>query len=225
MAPLHQPARKRADAPAGDLPAPRAGDAGPGLATLADPSRPVDTPPPPRGGVKNAPYLLPHVRALKPSSAIHYGACQGKLVESLRHAGVARVVRYDPRVPAISRRPRGFFDLLISVDLLEHVPEEEIDLVLAEMAALAREALIVVDTRVAKSADGRAAAGTAHGNAWWRERLQSHFAHVEPILVRSRRRAAFKTWPTRRGTRVRLWLNFFGEELRYRLAKLGLIAG
>lgn len=196
------------------------------MAMIAEPFGPTDaTPPASKGGVKNAPYLLPHVRALKPSSAIHYGTCQGKLIESLRHAGIARVVRYDPRVPAIARRPRGFFDLLISVDLLEHVPEEEIDLVLAEMAALAREALIVIDTRVPKPAEGRPATGTRRSNAWWRQRLESHFAYVEPILVRSRRRAAFKTWPTRRGTRARLWLNFFGEELRYRLTKLGLIAG
>lgn len=192
------------------------------MTVLVQPLRPDDIlEAPGKGGLKNAPYLLPHVRELRPTSAIHYGSCQGKLIEFLRHAGITRVVRYDPNVPDLSRRPRGFFDLLISVDLLEHIPEDQIDVVLAEMAALAREAIIVIDTRRPKGGDGATARLTIRSHAWWHARLKSHFSHVEAIRVRSRRRAAFKTWPTRRGGRPKLWFKFLGEELRYRLAKLG----
>lgn len=193
------------------------------MTMLVEPMRPADViRTPSKGGVKNAPFLLPHVRTLRPTSAIHYGSCQGKLIELLRHAGITRVVRYDPNVPALSRRPRGFYDLLISVDLLEHVPPEEIDVVLAEMAALAREAIIVVDTRSAKANGRLKGETTLQSHDWWQTRLRSHFAYVEPIRVRSRRRAAFKTWPTKRGTRLKMWFNFFAEELHYRLVKLGI---
>jgi hypothetical protein len=173
--------------------------------------------------VTNAPYLLPHIRELKPTSAIDYGCGTSRLADVLRHAGVTRVARYDPAIPAFSRRPQGFYDLLLSIDVLDHVAEEQIDSTVADMANLARQAIIVVDTapREMVREDGSIAPTTAHPAEWWYSRLRQNFTHLEPIRVRSRRRAAFRTWPSAVSARPKLWLTFFNEESRYRMAKLG----
>lgn len=162
----------------------------------------------------NAPYLLPHIRELRPTSAVDYGCGDSRFCEVLRHAGVTRVARYDRTIPAFSRRPQGFYDLLLSIDVLHRVAAEELDAVISEMARLARQAIIVVDT------DG----DTPERHRpleWWQSKLQHFFPYLEPIRVRSRGHAAFRTWPTKASARPKLWLTFFTEERRYRLAKLG----
>lgn len=168
----------------------------------------------PADAAANAPYLLPHIRELRPTSAVDYGCGDSRFFEVLRHAGVTRVARYDRTVPAFARRPQGFYDLLLSIDMLQRVAAEELDAILADMTRLARQAIIVVDT----DAD---AAGDRRPGEWWQSKLQSYFPYLEPIRVRSRGHAAFRTWPTKASARPKLWLTFFSEERRYRLAKLG----
>ena len=53
-------------------------------------------------------------------------------------ARIPDVAVFDPAVPERAVRPERVFDLLINVDVLEHVPDEEIDAVVAEMADLDR---------------------------------------------------------------------------------------
>jgi hypothetical protein len=172
--------------------------------------------------IKNLPYLLPLVDELKPCSIIDFGCGQSKLLDELVRVSGARGTRYDPAIPAFSAKPAGHFDLLINIDVLEHVPEEGLDQIIAEMAALADHAIIVVDTGPAVKLlpDGRNAHVSQHDRDWWARRLAVSFPYLKPIRVRSRRRAAFKTWrtpPTRRMLNLRLFLE---AESRYRIRKL-----
>ncbi len=168
----------------------------------------------PASTAENAPYLLPHIRELRPTSAVDYGCGESRFFEVLRHAGVTRVARYDRTIPAFSRRPQGFYDLLLSIDMLQGVADDDLDSVMADMARLARQAIIVVDTE-------RDTSQTHRPGEWWQSKLQGYFPYLEPIRVRSRGQVAFRTWPTRATARPKLWLTFFTEERRYRLAKLG----
>jgi hypothetical protein len=52
--------------------------------------------------------------------------------------GVSKITLYDPGVPAYSERPGEPSDGLICTDVLEHIPEEDIDWVLDECFGLAR---------------------------------------------------------------------------------------
>jgi hypothetical protein len=172
--------------------------------------------------VKNVPYLLPHVWALRPNSALDYGCGQSRLIDVLSRAGVARVERYDPAITTFAIPPDGRFDLVLNIDVLEHIPEDELEPILSDMARLARHAIFVVDTGPAKARlpDGRNAHVTIRTPAWWSARLRNYFPTLEPIRVRSRRRAAFKTWPTRPSERPRMWMRFALEEIRYKVNKL-----
>lgn len=53
---------------------------------------------------------------------LHYGGGNGKLAQLLRADGFTSVDVYDPFVPAFATRPRGRFDLVISIEVLEHSP-------------------------------------------------------------------------------------------------------
>lgn len=172
--------------------------------------------------VKNLPYLLPLVDELKPASIIDFGCGQSTLVDELKRATGARAARYDPAIPQYSVRPEGKFDLLVNVDVLEHVPEDELEPIIAEMAAFAKNAIIIVDMgpAVLILPDGRNAHVTQHDAQWWKQRLGTHFPYLEPIRVRSRRRAAFKTWKSGEARTLRNFLIFLKAEAIYRLRKL-----
>ncbi len=107
--------------------------------------------------IKKAPYILPYIQLLKARSVIDYGCGQSSLAELISGGAVPTVTRYDPGLPAYDKRPNGRFDLLVNIDVLEHVPEDDVDGVIADMAALSDKAIIIVDTRPAATtlSDGR----------------------------------------------------------------------
>lgn len=148
-------------------------------------------------GYKMLPFMLPHVLALGPGSIVDYGCGKSRLAELVAEkAGIPRVAMYDPAIPARAAKPDGVFDLLINVDVLEHIPDPEIDGVVAEMASMARDALIVVDTRPAKFllSDGTNAHVSQHDEAWWLERMRCSFPTLRPIRIRRKGRVGFKTF-------------------------------
>lgn len=58
----------------------------------------------------------------------------GKRIGPVRdYWGISNVTLYDPGVPEYSALPSGRFDGVISTDVLEHIPEEDIPWVLKEM--------------------------------------------------------------------------------------------
>lgn len=146
--------------------------------------------------VKNIRFFRPEVKLLGPRSVIDYGCGQSSLLEMLDLPDGVELARYDPAIPDYSTKPTGTYDLLINVDVLEHIEEEDLDTVLAEMAGLARNAIIVIDMAPAKLIlpDGRNAHVTLKPASWWRERLSRHFDCLERIGTARRTRAGFKTW-------------------------------
>lgn len=147
---------------------------------------------------KKSPFIIPHVQRLGPLSAIDYGCGQSSLDRELKEAGVETVYRYDPAIPTYAARPERDFDLLVSVDVLEHIPEHELDDVLSDMRSLARHALIIVDTEEAVQIlpNGQNAHATIRPHGWWRQRLAKHYPELYWFHVIPLTRACYKTWRT-----------------------------
>lgn len=146
--------------------------------------------------VKYLRYLRPEIALLHPRSILDYGCGQSIFLDCLGLGYDVDLKRYDPAIPAYAKLPEERVDLLVSIDVLEHIEEQDLDAVLGEMRAVCREALIVVDTRPAKHTlpDGRNAHVSLHPHGWWRERLARHFGPLHPVRTARRSRAAFRTW-------------------------------
>jgi hypothetical protein len=147
--------------------------------------------------VKNLRFLRPEIRLLRPRSIIDYGCGQSRLLDVLDLGYPVELIRYDPAIPEWSEKPKAAADLLINVDVLEHIEEADLDAVMADMASLCRHAIIIIDTRPAAAVlpDGRNAHVTVRPGAWWRERLSRHFPTLLPMATARHSRAGFKTWP------------------------------
>lgn len=176
--------------------------------------------------VKNLRFIRPEIRLLAPRSILDYGCGQSRLVDVLDLGYPAKLVRYDPAIPEMSTRPAEVFDLLINIDVLEHIEEKDLDEVIADMRSLCRNALIIIDTKLAVTllADGRNAHVTVRPADWWHARLSRHFLYLEGITTARYTRAGFRTWPRKRGDLPRYAAMRAAETVRYvgnRLVRAG----
>lgn len=145
-----------------------------------------------RGCLKHAKALLEFSRSLGAESALDYGCGKtaqyqdilpstGKLLEeSLGYS----VFKYDPAVPRFDMRPPSGtkFDLVWCTDVMEHIPEEDIPWVIADLVGFAAKGLFVtVATYPAKKCllNGENAHVTVKPREWWIEQ----FAGIESVRL------------------------------------------
>lgn len=167
--------------------------------------------------VKYVRFLAPWIALRRPRSVLDYGCGQSILLETLGTGPEVQLRRYDPAIAEFSTPPPERSDLLLCIDVLEHIEEGDVDRVLAEMRAWSKEAIIIVDTVPAKHTlpDGRNAHVTLKPHAWWQQRIAKAFGTAEPIAVPRRSRAAFKTWVSDADERRRYRLQRVGADLRH----------
>lgn len=137
-----------------------------------------------RGGPKHAAAIAELCNEVRAGSLIDYGCGVGRLDEALQELRPElRIIGYDPSVPGKDVPPAGHFDVLASLDVLEHVEPECLRAVLRHMTALAPVAYLNVSMREAKAVlpDGR----NAHLIVWdarrWSTVLRWHYSKVVRI--------------------------------------------
>ena len=167
--------------------------------------------------LKNLRLIRPEIKLLRPQSLIDYGCGQSALIDRLDLGYPIKLFRYDPAIPAFASKPKAKADLLINIDVLEHIEEGDLDDVLADMRSLCRDALIIVDTAPARGflADGRNLHVTLKSHEWWRERISRHFGPLHPVRTLRRARAGFKTWKRTPKETLRYHLMRAGEDASY----------
>ncbi len=146
--------------------------------------------------IKNLRFVRPQVKILNPGSVLDYGCGRSPLLEALSLGPRVRTARYDPAIPEYAAPPTEAADLVINIDVLEHIPEPDLPATLEQMRSLGRDALIVIDTKPASMIlpNGENAHCTLHPHAWWRDYLLRFYPEIVPIRVARRSRAAFRTW-------------------------------
>ena len=87
---------------------------------------------------------------------------------------------FDPAVPLFHVKPTGQFDGVICTDVLEHIPEDELPDVIADLVGYARLwCFISTCTRPAKANKDIPGVGNAHVTIrppeWWQEMLSPAF--------------------------------------------------
>ena len=81
---------------------------------------------------------------------------------------------YDPGVSQFANKPNARYDLVICVDVMEHVPEHLVDEVLADIQKYAAKAVFFnISTRPASKrlVDGSNAHATVQESQWWQRKI------------------------------------------------------
>lgn len=112
---------------------------------------------------------------------LDYGSGKGRqYVEGRIHElwGGIMPTLYDPAVAGIDTPPDGQFDGVFCIDVLEHIPEDELDATLGEINGYARKwAFFSICCEPAKKClpDGRNVHVTLRPEGWWNKRIIDAF--------------------------------------------------
>ena len=146
--------------------------------------------------------FLPHIQILiaelRPDSILNYGCGQTRLQEHLELFG-AKYYRYDPAIPEISKPPVDNVDFLINTDVLEHIPEEDLDSALSTISSISQHVFFNIATRSAVQIlpNGKNAHCTIKTAMEWKWLLGAYFPDVELIFDRPGHSCIFLTWHSR----------------------------
>ena len=117
------------------------------------------------------------------SSILDYGTGQGGLPDRLRSTldqGI-KVEGYDPAIEQYATKPTCEFDLVTSIDVLEHIPIQEINTCLNHIKSLTNKFFFfAIDLMPAskKLADKRNAHLLIAPSDWWAQKLKEHFRTI-----------------------------------------------
>jgi hypothetical protein len=136
-------------------------------------------------GVTGHKHLQVVVDALKGRgvrTVLDWGAGSCSLTKALAaHRPDFKVTPYDPSVPAIATLPSRTFDAVVSTDVLEHIPYEEIDAATAELIALTdKVGFHYIANYPARETfpDGTNIHVIQEPALWWRDQFEANGANV-----------------------------------------------
>jgi len=122
---------------------------------------------------------LATIKTDTPLSVLDFGCGRSDLTDLLAEKdGGARFTfhRYDPAIPEFSTCPVQAADFVINTDVLEHLDEAEIDILLTDIFALSKTCYFRISTCVAKTIlpNGENAHATVQSGDWWVERIRPY---------------------------------------------------
>ena len=133
-------------------------------------------------GAKAAPYAQTIVNICKQNSfkvVLDFGCGKGTLKPAVNALDKSiRVLEYDPAVPGKDNLPTKTPDLIVALDVMEHIEPDYLDDVLATLRDLKPQMvllLIALEPAQKTLPDGRNAHLIIETPAWWKARLAPYF--------------------------------------------------
>lgn len=145
--------------------------------------------------------IAPHVRRIAPRALIDYGCGRSRAALALGEMQDCTVFRWDPAIEALADRPAGLDQvpyeqrMVLCTYVLHHVPENELDDVLAFLRGLAPAAFLAVPLRESPTLapSGDQLETLVQPAVWWLGRILTHFPAAISVQSRHRDEACFAT--------------------------------
>ncbi len=144
-------------------------------------------------------FKYPVILALverQPKTVLDYGCGQSPLYQEIAINKSIEILRYDPSIPEISTPPVKKVDLIINTDVLEHIPESDLDDVLTHMKSLSNHVFFNISTRLAGETlpSGENAHCTVYPAEWWQKKLSNHFPDSTIVRIDEGEDCTIVTW-------------------------------
>lgn len=131
----------------------------------------------------------------KPATILDFGCGKSRAVDGVAEKLGLTPYRYDPAIEGIDVLPVTQADVVMNTDVLEHLDQNEVDLLLTDVKALSGRVFFHIATAPAGKdlPSGENAHATVQPTAWWAARLKEHFPTVTELPA-APNRASFVTW-------------------------------
>ena len=86
------------------------------------------------------------------------------------------ITGYDPAVPKFSKKPTGTYDLVLCIDVMEHVQEDQVDEVLKDLFSYGNRVFLTITCYEAMQIlpNNKNAHYTIKEPNWWKEKLKPY---------------------------------------------------
>ena len=121
-----------------------------------------------------------------PKSMLDYGCGQGNLADIFQKKKQCTIYKYDPAIEEYATLINHPVDLITNSDVLEHIPEDEIPVVLKNISRLSKNAFFAIHLKEASEIleNGQNAHCTIQKPQWWQSKIKEYFpnAYIVPSL-------------------------------------------
>lgn len=139
----------------------------------------------------NSHHLSPEISLLisflRPKTILDYGCGKGLLTKTLqsKYPNI-EFFNYDPCVEKYSKLTRSSFDMILNTDVLEHIPEENIDNILKHIKSLSDNVFFNLHHEKALTflPNGENAHCTIKPPKWYHEKIKNIFGICIPLISR-----------------------------------------
>jgi hypothetical protein len=128
-------------------------------------------------------------------SVLDYGCGRSRTVDWLAKLLDAKAYRYDPAIPEYAKLPVQECDAVICTDVMEHIPQEDLGNVIAEIGSISQLVYFNICTREAGTilANGENAHCTVENPKWWLDCLQETFPLIRRVHSIRKQNVSFVT--------------------------------
>ncbi len=159
--------------------------------------------------------LKPMYRIIKSSinfninSFLDYGCGKSNLTEIFSQNNNIQTYKYDPAIKEFSNLKNGLkVDLVANCDVMEHIPEDEIDGVLMDISKISNNVFFNIYLEKAETIlpNGENAHCTVKPIQWWQNKILKYFSEANIVLSSYKNSVCIITWKISFLNKV---LNFF----------------
>ena len=149
-----------------------------------------------KSSVKLYDTILPIINEYSPNSILDFGCGQSPLVDMIKEVfnGIS-IHRYDPVFEEFSKLPNHIVDFVICTDVLQHVPEDDLDNTLKQITSLSKNCFfhIKCTDHPTRFPNGEPSNITVRSKEWWKKFLSNYFNSVVEVFFPDDTTATFKT--------------------------------
>jgi len=104
------------------------------------------------------------------------------------------ISKYDPAVVEYASKPNGTYDLVLCIDVMEHIQEDKVDEVLKDIFSYSNNVFLTITCYPANQVllNGKNAHYTIKEPEWWQEKLKPYVGNYTAILQTKRDRGGKK---------------------------------
>ena len=131
--------------------------------------------------------------------------------------------KYDPGIKQYENLNKSInYDLVINCDVMEHIPEEELDKIFSQISKLTDNVFFNIYLKEAQTIlpDGSNAHVTIKPANWWSKKISKYFNYVQRVPTSYKNSASFITWKTTKLKLINAYLLVILDGLAFTIWKL-----
>ena len=151
-------------------------------------------------------------------SFLDYGCGNGDLANYFNNIRNCNTYKYDPAILEYQYLDKNIkVDLIENCDVMEHIPEDEIDTVLEEISKISQNVFFNISLKKAKTIlpNGENAHCTIKPVRWWANKINKYFKQANIIYTGYKNSVTFITWKIGFKEKVKIKINIFRNFINF----------